>query len=225
MYIGQADDLRRRIEQHHGGPNAKGFWTRCVAFHSRDDSFNNAHVRRIESMLIARANQAKRATLDNGNQPGVPALSEADTSEADTFLDEMLVLLPLLDVDAFTLPTSGSVKTGPGLRLAGRGIKASGRESPDGFVVLAGSRAARDGVASLPESVRKRRADLLARGVLAEDPIEDPTSLRLTQDYLFDSPSMAAAVLLGRTANGRVEWKDDASGRSLKDIQGIPSAE
>jgi hypothetical protein len=36
--------------------------------------------------------------------------------------------------------------------------------------------------------------------------------------YLFASPSLAAGVMLGRPANGRVEWKA-ADGRTLKDIQ------
>jgi hypothetical protein len=40
----------------------------------------------------------------------------------------------------------------------------------------------------------------------------------LTQDYVFGSPSSAAMVLLGRTDNGRIEWKDSA-GRTLKEIQ------
>ena len=41
---------------------------------------------------------------------------------------------------------------------------------------------------------------------------------RLAQDYTFNSPSTAAGVLLGRSSNGRVEWKD-ANGRSLKEVQ------
>ena len=41
---------------------------------------------------------------------------------------------------------------------------------------------------------------------------------RLAQDYTFNSPSTAAGVLLGRSANGRIEWKD-AKGRSLKESQ------
>ncbi len=40
----------------------------------------------------------------------------------------------------------------------------------------------------------------------------------MTQDYIFNSPSTAAGVLLGRSANGRLEWQD-AAGRTLKDIQ------
>ena len=37
------------------------------------------------------------------------------------------------------------------------------------------------------------------------------------QDYLFGSPSTAAAVVHGRTANGWVEWKDK-NGATLSEI-------
>ena len=40
-----------------------------------------------------------------------------------------------------------------------------------------------------------------------------------TQDYTFSSPSTVASVVLGRSANGRLEWKD-AQGRALKMLQG-----
>jgi len=36
--------------------------------------------------------------------------------------------------------------------------------------------------------------------------------------YTFNSPSTAAGMLLGRTANGRTEWKT-ADGHTLKSIQ------
>jgi Domain of unknown function (DUF4357) len=35
---------------------------------------------------------------------------------------------------------------------------------------------------------------------------------------VFSSPSAAATVVLGRSANGRIEWKD-AQGRTLKELQ------
>ncbi len=40
----------------------------------------------------------------------------------------------------------------------------------------------------------------------------------VTQDYTFSSPSTASGVLLGRTSNGRVEWKA-ADERTLRNIQ------
>lgn len=46
----------------------------------------------------------------------------------------------------------------------------------------------------------------------------DPRLYQFTQDYSFSSPSTAAAVVLGRSANGRIEWKA-ADGRTLKELQ------
>lgn len=48
--------------------------------------------------------------------------------------------------------------------------------------------------------------------------VDEKDHYRLSQDYTFNSPSMAAAVLLARSANGRVEWKDE-KGKTLKAIQ------
>jgi uncharacterized protein DUF4357 len=42
--------------------------------------------------------------------------------------------------------------------------------------------------------------------------------LRFSQDYTFGSPSTASAIVLGRSSNGRTDWKD-ASGRTLKQLQ------
>ena len=40
----------------------------------------------------------------------------------------------------------------------------------------------------------------------------------LAQDYTFNSPSQAATVMMGRNANGRVEWKNK-KGVTLKELQ------
>jgi hypothetical protein len=39
-----------------------------------------------------------------------------------------------------------------------------------------------------------------------------------SQHYTFNSPSLAAAMILGRPANGRDEWADK-SGKTLKEMQ------
>ena len=62
--------------------------------------------------------------------------------------------------------------------------------------------------------MKKVRSDLLKQGVF----VEEGDHLNMTQDYVFGSPSLAAAVLLARSANGRIEWKDQ-KGRTLKGIQ------
>ena len=45
-----------------------------------------------------------------------------------------------------------------------------------------------------------------------------------TQDYLFASPSTAAGVVLGRSANGRIEWQTK-DGKTLKAVQELEAAE
>ena len=59
---------------------------------------------------------------------------------------------------------------------------------------------------------------LFPRGFPSEFLEDTGTMYRMVQDYVFGSPSTAAGVLLGRSSNGRTEWKD-GNGRSLKSIQ------
>ncbi|WP_081195386.1 DUF4357 domain-containing protein [Halomonas sp. BC1] len=62
--------------------------------------------------------------------------------------------------------------------------------------------------------MREQRQLLQARGVLAPQ----NGKLIFTQDFRFSSPSTAAGVLVGGSANGRLVWKD-ADGKTLKAIQ------
>jgi hypothetical protein len=47
---------------------------------------------------------------------------------------------------------------------------------------------------------------------------EEQGKLIFASDYLFSSPSAAAAVIMGRSANGLLEWKDKTE-KTLKDIE------
>jgi serine/threonine protein kinase len=104
------------------------------------------------------------------------------------------------------------------LYIKSKGIKATGYEAKDTFVVVAGSQVVKDIVASAPASVLEKRTSFTQQGIL----VAERDCLVLKKDCTFESPSMAAAVLLGRNANGRLEWKD-ADGRTLKEIQNAPT--
>jgi hypothetical protein len=58
-YIGEADELHARLRQH---VREKEFWTHAVAFTSKDDDLNKAHVRYLEAKLIEKAKAADRST-------------------------------------------------------------------------------------------------------------------------------------------------------------------
>ncbi|PAU73531.1 GIY-YIG nuclease family protein [Vreelandella alkaliphila] len=218
LYVGEADALGERIKQHVSG---KEFWTRAVAFTSTNEGLNKANVRYLEARLLALAKTANQWALDNGTFPAPPPLSEADRADAEWFLAEMLVIFPLLGIDAFEAASSqaaaaSSEQVEPPLTLYlnERGAEGTGREVADGFVVLKGSLARAEETVSIHDYIREQRQLLQERSVLS--PLDG--KLVFTQDFRFSSPSTAAGVLVGGSANGRLAWKDD-SGKTLKAIQ------
>ena len=210
VYVGEGDPALARLERHFA---ENDFWTSLVLFVSKDENLNKAHVQYLEVRLLALARAANRCVLDNANAPQPPSLSEADTAELEGFLDEMLLIYPLVGLSVFERPQPAAA----GARryfLRARGIEAEGYEDSSGFVVLDGSQLARDVLPSGHGYLQTLRATLEERGIVAAS----GDALRMAQDYAFDSPSTAAGVLLGRSANGRIEWRD-AEGRTLKDVQ------
>ena len=216
LYIGEGDPVRPRLENHF---SKKDFWNRGVFFvTSQEGALNKAHVQYLETRLIELANAAKRMPLDNQNQPNRPTLNEADQADMEVFLGHMLQILPLLGISAFEKPAAAKTARKNRFFLNAKGLKAEGYESTSGFVVCEGSQAALEAVPSMKTHVRgmyEIREKLISTGVLS--PADG--SYRFTQDYSFSSPSTAAAVAMGRSANGRIEWKDK-SGKTLKAIQG-----
>lgn len=215
IYIGQGDPVSGRISAH----RERDFWTWAVAFTSKDQSLNKAHVQHLEASLYHLAVDAKRCALDNDQTPGKPTLSDADTAEVDAFLADVMLCLPILGLSVFESAKTPASPT-DSLVLTAGGIEAAGHESPQGFVVREGGGAVETEVASAPAYLTQRRRALIKSGVMREV----DGGYALTQDYVFSSPSLAAAVLLGRTANGRIEWKTE-DGRSLKDIQDAERSE
>jgi hypothetical protein len=215
VYIGEGDPVGDRLTQHQ---KTKDFWTTAVFFTSKDDNLNKAHVQYLEAILVLRARAAKRCNLDNGNAPTLPSLSEADIAEMEEFLDQMLLMYPVLGVGVFQTPESTSPH-GPILQLKAKGLTARGREVTDGFVVLAGSESPKEHVPSTDQHIVALRKYLRDQDLL----VESGDHLKLVEDYTFSSPSTAAAVMLARTANGRIEWKDEA-GHPLKELQAAAAA-
>jgi uncharacterized protein DUF4357 len=209
IYIGEADVLRPRLDSHYAN---KDFWTRVVLFTKKDSSLNKAHVRYLESRLVGLAHQAGRAEVENTTVPRLPAMSEAEVADTDAFLHDMLLIYPVVGVRAFE--ELRRLDAEELLRLQGPGASAEGKQTADGFVVLAGSIARIDTVPSIHAYMKKLRENLLGEGAIERT----PEGRRFLRDHLFNSPSTAAGVVSAGLADGRTEWKD-ASGRTLKEIQ------
>ena len=242
LYVGEGDPILPRLQDHQ---SKKDFWTRAIGFTTATaGQLNKAHVQFLEARLIALARAAKRMPLDNANQPTEPSLSEADRADMEVFLAHMLGVLPVLGVHAFEqvrvpapAPAHGIVLQVPSavplpgeqpalaleaavLSCIGKGFEARGGDTAQGFVVFAGSGASMAVGALLTGNVDRLRKDLLTSGVLKVE----GNGPQFTQDFVFSSPSTAASVVLGRSANGRIEWKD-AQGRTLKALQEAEAAQ
>ncbi len=210
IYVGEGDPVKPRLDSHYAN---KDFWTRAIFFVSKDKNLNKAHIQHIESRLVQLAQGAKRCVLDNGNLPSPPNMSEMDISEAEGFLDEILLCLPILGVNAFSKPEqAGNSKQL--LHLKSTESEATGYEVADGFVVCKGSVARTTSTPSMHSHIQEIRQNLIDREIFT---LSDNQYV-LEQDYTFNSPSQAAGVMLGRNANGRVQWKTE-SGVTLKTQQ------
>jgi hypothetical protein len=214
-YIGEAENVYSRLVQH---VSEKEFWTEAVVFISKDENLNKAHIKYLESRLHEHAHGAARYELQNGNTPTRSSISESDQAEMEEFIEYIKILINTLGFKVFEpliKEFSSTAQNNEHLYIkAARGANGKGRRTTDGFVVFSGSEIALDTVPSFPKGFNALRDELLQSEII----IKDNDKLRFSSDYLFSSPSAAAAVIMGRSANGLIEWKD-ASGKELKSIE------
>lgn len=209
-YIGQTGSLKTRLSQHNA---AKDFWNRALIAVSLTNSLTNTHASYLEWLSIQQAQQAGRFLLDNGNtggRPYTPAPMEADCGEIHATVRTLLATLgfPVFE----PLARADVVQRGEEVFVCrASDADARGLYTEEGFVVLAGSSGRLETVPSFQNHGYHRvREQLVEQGVLAVE----GDRIRFTRDHLFQSPSGAAACVTGRTANGWIEWKDEA-GRTL----------
>lgn len=213
VYIGEAEEVYKRLTQHQD----KDFWSEALAFISKDENLNKAHIKYLEYTLHKDATEAARFEIFNGNTPNKPAISEAERAVMLEFGEHLRVMVGTLGYKIFEpLTKKRTDKQETYCISAARGADARGFQTNEGFVVLKGSRIADSEVPSTPQPIKTKRAALVA-----EKQVEGFT---LTKDILFSSPSLAAAVVMGRSANGLVEWKLK-NGSTLKDNQAPSSNE
>ena len=211
-YIGEAEILSERLRQH----KTKEFWSSVIVFVSKDENLTKAHVSFLESRLLAEASQVNRFSLEQ-NQPGGSRLPESDREDMEVFMGHIRQLLPVLGSDILTPVANTTVQAQPGGILFCRikGAEARGQRTPNGFVIFLGSSAVREqrpSAESYPYVLNERNP-LIAEGSLAES----DELLMFTRDVEFASPSAAAAVVGGGSANGLIAWKT-ADGKSLKQL-------
>ncbi len=214
VYVGEAESIRDRLRSHLD----KDFWNHVVFFISKDENLTKAHIRYLEGRLIEQAKLAGRALVMNGQSSGAK-LPESDREDMEIFLERIHQLMPVLGADALLpigLAPEGHAEAQI-LICEIKGLKATGHLTPTGFVVLKGSHAVlkeRASAHQYPYTLASRNR-LIEDGTLAQD----GDHLTFTRDTEFSSPSAAATVVHGGSANGLLAWKNK-SGKTLKELEG-----
>lgn len=217
-YIGQSGSVGKRLEQHHQN---KDFWNRAFVVISLTDSLTQTHALFLEWLAIGEATKAGRFNLENGNtgsQPYTPAPLQADCHEIHETSATLLATLgqPIFEPLSNAPSAKGEVEL---FYCKGSGADGVGEYTAEGFVVHKGSKRRAEIVASIQGTSHERmRSQLVTEGVLAAQPGSTGAQLIFTRDHLFSSPSTAAIAIMGRSANGWIEWKT-ASGKTLDEVK------
>lgn len=81
VYIGEAEEVFKRLLQQ----QEKDFWAESLAFISKDENLNKAHIKYLEFTLYKKANETSRYKVINNNTPNCPSISEADQAVMTEF--------------------------------------------------------------------------------------------------------------------------------------------
>jgi len=225
VYIGSGNSVSERIKQ---SAIKRDFWETAIAVTTSDDDLSKGHAEYLEARLIEVTHSASRVTLDNGTHPETARrrLPEADRANMEQFLANLKIILPIIGLDMLKPQPRAVMQTDTPIdqRTTGEirfeirhktGVFAEAVEEEDEFIVLEGSEALLNS-GYIQQSYGRLKEKLISDGVLVPT---EATRLKFAKPHSFSSPSAAAAVVLDRNANGRIEWKVRGAKQSYHEWQ------
>ena len=209
-YIGEAENCHKRIVQHNRG---KDFWNSAVAITSKTNSFTKAHAKYLEWYCYDQAIENNRYQIKNSSIPTKPFISEQIQADLMDNYETIKILLSSLGFPILENIVQ-KIKSSEKLYCKGRGVQAEGQYTEEGFIVLKGSECNPTFVPSANKFVKNSRQKVLDAKILKKN----NDVLVFMKDYIFTSPSSAAAAVLGRSTNGWDKWKD-INGNTLDSLK------
>ena len=205
-YEGQSGNAGKRLTQHtQESDRGKDFWNRALVVTSLTNCLTQTHALFLEWFAIFMATQAGRYSLENGNtgaRPQTPAPLEADCHEIFETAATLVATLgqPIFEPLTNATPAQGEAEL---FYCKGSGADGVGEYTSEGLVVLKDSRGRVDNVACIQGTYNEWfRQQLVTAGIMAAL----SGALVFIRDHFFTNPGMAAMSLMGRSANGWVEW-------------------
>ena len=231
VYVGQAgnrkngEGILNRLLEHKRNPK-EDYWTEAVVFTTSNNSFGPTEISYLENRFCNLAVAAKRYEVKNGNDPSLGNITEEKESELEDFIEYAELIMGTLGHKVFIPYTSSAVTAVPApdtgavldndepemylsraIKKSSITVKATGRQTSEGFVVLKGSIISPDDDNTIPPGVKKLRQ----ASQIDSDHV-------LQEDVLLGSPSSAAMFVIGKSSNGWTAWKT-SDGKTLHDLE------
>ena len=207
VYIGQSEDCSGRLTDHDRQREIEQ-WNEAMVF---TGGLHTTYVRYLESIAVREATNASRYEVINRTVPTENQLTEAQKVTAEQFFHNMKFMTSFFGFRLFeNIPTKESANDVYAFSQAGASAKGALLVSGE-FTVFKGSTARREATRAFPISSKKKREELVEKGVLVG---QDENLLVFAEDYTFGSPSGAANMVAGVACNGWDGWKDE-EGRTL----------
>ncbi|WP_135609415.1 GIY-YIG nuclease family protein [Methanococcoides sp. AM1] len=198
IYVGESEVLLTRLNKHN---KEKDFWNQAICFVSEKNNLNKAHIKYLENHACNEAKKVNKCTLENSNNPTQSSLTNQDRDFVLRIFEDLKIIMTTLGYPIFEQSKRSKKNM---YYCKSKEADAVGEYTEEGFVVNKDSKSNIKETPSIKERIKSFRINLLDKGILKEE-----NGVYVFQEnFTFSSPSLAASVVLARTANGWREWKN-----------------
>ncbi len=225
VYIGQAgirkngEGVLFRVAEH---LKDEAYFSDAVMLTTQNNSFGPTEISYLENRFTNMAISTDRFNVRNGNDPNPGNVTEEKESELEDFVEYSKMVLGVLGYKVFVPLVKSTVEEiveeneelilylSRKSKKSNKTIEAKCMRTNEGFVVLKDSMIEEIDSRAIPKTIK----DIREKCRQANEIIDG----RLTKNYLFNSPSYAAAFVLGMHTNGKTDWKTE-KGLTLKEFE------
>ncbi len=225
VYIGQAgirkngEGVLFRVAEH---LKDEAYFSDAVMLTTQNNSFGPTEISYLENRFTNMAISTARFNVRNGNDPNPGNVTEEKESELEDFVEYSKMVLSVLVYKVFVPLVKSTVEDiveeneeltlylSRKSKKSNRIIEAKCMRTNEGFVVLKDSMIEEIDSRAIPKGIKDIREKCRATDEIIDG--------RLTKNYLFNSPSYAAAFVLGMHTNGKTDWKTE-NGLTLKEFE------
>ncbi len=210
IYIGKGN-IKDRASSH---DSKKEFWYILFAVRLKDDTgFNDAHNSYMEYYFINKATEINQSIMNENKQtPKKPNLSEEVLSELEHYCNVIEILLSTLGLKCFQNIENTNITDKDIFYCSDKyGSYGKGEYTEEGFLLYKGSKCKK--VLHKGTKYVSKRDSLIQNNVLKLE-----NDFFVLQENTLLSVSTAAAITLGRRANGWREWKNKDN-KTLDEIE------